>query len=54
MAGAIDAGGLGDLLIRYGYQRYDTTVMMRVIALLIVLVTSIQYIGDRGLNVNFL
>lgn len=50
MAGAIGAGGLGDLAIRYGYQRYDTTVMVVVIALLIVLVTSIQYIGDRSVK----
>lgn len=48
MAGAIGAGGLGDLAIRYGYQRYDTTVMVVVIALLILLVTSIQYVGDRS------
>ncbi|GGJ93912.1 methionine ABC transporter permease [Pseudomonas matsuisoli] len=47
MAGAIGAGGLGDLAIRYGYQRYDTTVMLAVIAILIVLVCGIQYAGDR-------
>lgn len=48
MAGAIGAGGLGDLAIRYGYQRYDTTVMVIVIVSLILLVTSIQYIGDKS------
>jgi len=47
MAGAIGAGGLGDLAIRYGYQRYDTAVMLAVIAVLIVLVCVIQFIGDR-------
>lgn len=47
MAGAIGAGGLGDLAIRYGYQRYDTVVMAWVIAILIVLVCGIQYLGDR-------
>ena len=47
MAGAIGAGGLGDLAIRYGYQRYDTAVMLAVIAILIVLVCGIQYVGDR-------
>ncbi len=47
MAGAIGAGGLGDLAIRYGYQRYDTQVMLCVIAILIVLVCGIQYLGDR-------
>ena len=47
MAGAIGAGGLGDLAIRYGYQRYDTLVMAVVIAILVVLVCGIQFIGDR-------
>lgn len=47
MAGAIGAGGLGDLAIRYGYQRYDTQVMAVVIAILVVLVCCIQFIGDR-------
>jgi D-methionine transport system permease protein len=47
MAGAVGAGGLGDLAIRYGYQRFDTTVMVTVIALLIVIVAAVQFIGDR-------
>ncbi|MEZ3414531.1 methionine ABC transporter permease [uncultured Pantoea sp.] len=47
MAGAIGAGGLGDLAIRYGYQRFDTAVMVAVIAVLIVLVCGIQWLGDR-------
>lgn len=47
MAGVIGAGGLGDLAIRYGYQRYDTQVMAVVIAILVVLVCGIQFIGDR-------
>lgn len=47
MAGAIGAGGLGDLAIRYGYQRYDTQMMAVVIAILVVLVCGIQFIGDR-------
>ncbi|ALZ84389.1 ABC transporter permease [Pseudomonas oryzihabitans] len=47
MAGAIGAGGLGDLAIRYGYQRYDTQVMAVVIAILVMLVCGIQFIGDR-------
>lgn len=47
MAGAIGAGGLGDLAIRYGYQRFETTVMVVVVAILIVLVCGIQWIGDR-------
>src|SRR3546814_9774279 len=36
MAGAVGGGGLGDLAIRYGYQRFDTTVMVAVIVVLIV------------------
>ncbi|SDL88808.1 methionine ABC transporter permease [Pseudomonas indica] len=47
MAGAIGAGGLGDLAYRYGYQRFDTQVMVTVIIVLIVLVTLIQLSGDR-------
>ncbi|MBB5666035.1 methionine ABC transporter permease [Rhizobium leguminosarum] len=47
MAGAIGAGGLGDLAIRYGYQRFETNVMIAVVAVLIVLVCGIQWFGDR-------
>jgi D-methionine transport system permease protein len=47
MAGAIGAGGLGDLAIRYGYQRFETGVMIAVVAVLIVMVCLIQYAGDR-------
>lgn len=47
MAGAIGAGGLGDLAIRYGYQRFETSVMVAVVAVLIVLVCGIQWLGDR-------
>lgn len=47
MAGAVGAGGLGDLAIRYGYQRFDTTVMVAVIVVLILLVSVVQFIGDR-------
>jgi D-methionine transport system permease protein len=47
MAGAVGAGGLGDLAIRYGYQRFDTTVMVTVIVLLIVIVSAVQWGGDR-------
>lgn len=46
VAGAVGAGGLGDLAIRYGYQRYDTTVMVYVIVLLIAIVSAIQFGGD--------
>jgi D-methionine transport system permease protein len=47
VAGAIGAGGLGDLAYRYGYQRFDTQVMVTVIVLLVILVTLIQFSGDR-------
>ena len=46
MAGAVGAGGLGDLAIRYGYQRFDTTVMLAVIAVLIAMVCLVQWTGD--------
>ncbi|ULJ74191.1 methionine ABC transporter permease MetI (plasmid) [Rhizobium gallicum] len=47
MAGAIGAGGLGDLAIRYGYQRFETNVMIAVVIVFIVLVCGIQWLGDR-------
>jgi len=47
MAGAVGAGGLGDLAIRYGYERYETAVMFNVIAILVVLVTVVQFTGER-------
>lgn len=46
MAGAIGAGGLGDLAIRYGYQRFETGVMIAVVIVLIVMVCGIQWLGD--------
>ena len=50
MAGAVGAGGLGDLAIRYGYQRFETGVMIAVIIVLIALVSLIQAIGDRAVR----
>ncbi|MGI3898917.1 MAG: methionine ABC transporter permease [Janthinobacterium lividum] len=50
MAGAVGAGGLGDVAIRYGYQRFDTTVMLAVIAVLIALVCLVQWVGDRAVR----
>lgn len=47
MAGAVGAGGLGDLAIRYGYQRFETSIMIAVIVVLIGLVALIQACGDR-------
>ena len=50
MAGAVGAGGLGDVAIRYGYQRFDTTVMVVVIAILIALVCVVQFAGDTAVR----
>ncbi len=47
MAGAVGAGGLGDLAIRYGYQRFQTDVMVVTVVLLIALVQLLQMLGDR-------
>ncbi|BDG45685.1 MULTISPECIES: methionine ABC transporter permease [Parageobacillus] len=47
MAGIVGGGGIGDLAIRFGYYRYDNTVMMTTIVILICLVQIIQFIGDR-------
>lgn len=46
MAGAVGAGGLGDVAMRYGYQRFDTTVMTVVIVILVALVSLVQLSGD--------
>ncbi|ARP83261.1 DL-methionine transporter permease subunit [Bordetella genomosp. 8] len=46
MAGVIGGGGLGDLAIRYGYQRFQTEVMTAVVVVLIVLVQVMQSLGD--------
>jgi len=47
MAGAVGGGGLGDLAIRYGYQRFDTSVMFMTIVVIIVLVQAMQLVGDK-------
>ncbi|PAF35724.1 methionine ABC transporter permease [Terribacillus saccharophilus] len=46
MAGTIGGGGIGDLAIRYGYYRYDNTIMFTTVIVLIVLVQVVQYLGD--------
>jgi len=46
MAGAVGGGGLGDLGIRYGYQRYETEIMIAVVLVLIVFVQAVQSFGD--------
>ena len=47
MVGAVGGGGLGDLGIRYGYQRFLPEVMAAVVLVLIVLVQIVQSLGDR-------
>lgn len=47
MAGVVGGGGLGDLAIRYGYQRFQTNIMIVTVVLLLVLVQLIQIIGDK-------
>ncbi|GAA3426151.1 methionine ABC transporter permease [Streptosporangium sandarakinum] len=46
MAGAIGGGGLGDLAIRYGYQRFETPLMIVTVVVLIVIVQLGQMLGD--------
>lgn len=47
MAGVVGAGGLGDLAIRFGYQRFQTDVMVVTVVLLLALVQGLQWAGDR-------
>lgn len=46
MAGVVGAGGLGDLAIRFGYQRFQTDVMVVTVVVLLVLVQALQMVGD--------
>lgn len=46
MAGTIGGGGLGDFAIRYGYQRFNTPVLLVAVVVLIVLVQGVQSVGD--------
>lgn len=47
MSGAIGGGGLGDLAIRYGYQRFQTEIMLVCVGILVVLVQLIQFAGNN-------
>ena len=47
MSGVIGGGGLGDLALRFGYQRFQTDVMIVTVAILIVLVQVLQFSGDK-------
>ena len=46
MAGTVGGGGIGDLAIRFGYYRYDNTIMFATVLILIILVQVIQLLGD--------
>ncbi|MFE1246324.1 methionine ABC transporter permease [Fictibacillus sp. NPDC058756] len=46
MAGIVGGGGIGDFAIRFGYYRYDNTIMFTTVVLLIVIVQLLQVIGD--------
>ena len=47
MAGAVGAGGLGNYAIQYGYQRFDSQIILATVVVLIVLVQCIQWLGNR-------
>lgn len=47
MAGAIGGGGLGDLAIRYGYQRFRSDILLAAVIVILVMVELIQLIGTR-------
>ena len=51
MAGAIGGGGLGDLAIRFGLYRFQTDIMIVSVIIIILLVQSIQYLGNKLSNV---
>jgi D-methionine transport system permease protein len=46
MAGVVGGGGLGDLAVRYGYERFNTEVMLATVVVLVILVQLIQTLGD--------
>ena len=46
MAGAIGGGGLGDLAIRYGYQRFRPEIMIATVIILIIMVQIVQFAGN--------
>lgn len=47
MAGVVGGGGLGDVAVRYGYQRFRTDIMILTVVTLMVIVAVLQFIGDR-------
>lgn len=47
MAGVVGGGGIGDLAIRFGYYRYDNTIMISTVAILIIIVQVLQFAGEK-------
>lgn len=47
MAGVVGGGGIGDLAIRFGYYRFQTDIMVVTVLMLVILVQSVQFIGNR-------
>lgn len=47
MAGAVGGGGLGDLAIRYGYQRFRPEIMLATVVILIIMVQLVQFAGNK-------
>ncbi|MDK1473452.1 methionine ABC transporter permease [Streptomyces sp. 549] len=50
MAGAVGGGGLGNLALTYGYQRFETGLMLATVGVLIVVVTAVQLLGDAAVR----
>ncbi|MGY1434444.1 MetQ/NlpA family ABC transporter substrate-binding protein [Streptomyces reniochalinae] len=50
MAGTVGGGGLGSVAVQYGYQRFETSVMIATVVALIVIVTAVQIIGDAAVR----
>ena len=48
MAGAVGGGGVGDIALTYGYQRFNTPLMTSTVIILIVFVQLIQFIGEKS------
>lgn len=48
MAGTIGGGGLGSVAINYGYQRFDASIMLETVAILVIIVQLIQWTGDKA------
>ncbi|MDC8756357.1 methionine ABC transporter permease [Janthinobacterium fluminis] len=47
VAGVVGGGGIGDLAIRYGYYRFETDIMVATVAVLVLMVQTIQFTGNR-------